>query len=39
MLKPRKILYWMGYRTFNPILYGGILALMIAAAFIVPAGK
>jgi hypothetical protein len=37
MLKPKKILAWSGYRTFNPVLYGEIFSLMIAAAIIDPA--
>lgn len=37
MLKPKKFLHWLGYRTFNPVLYGGIFGLMIAAAIIDPA--
>lgn len=34
MLKPKKILAWSQYRTFNPVLYGGIFILMISAAII-----
>lgn len=39
MLNPRKVLSWMGYRTFNPFLYGGILFLMILAVFVAPTGE
>jgi hypothetical protein len=34
MLSPKKVLVWSGYRTFNPILYGGIFSLMVVAAII-----
>ena len=39
MLRPGKVLSWMGYRTFNPALYAGILALMVLAAFVAPIPK
>jgi hypothetical protein len=37
MLKPKNVISWMFYRTFNPFLYGSLLGLMIVAAIIVPA--
>src|ERR1035441_982903 len=36
MLKPKKVLSWLKYRTFNPFLYGGLLCLMTAAAIVAP---
>ena len=37
LLKPMKAISWIGYRTFNPILYGSLLVLMLAAALTAPA--
>jgi hypothetical protein len=35
MLKLQNVKSWVLYRTFNPILYGGLLVLMITAAIAV----
>jgi hypothetical protein len=35
--KPRDVMHWLAYRTFNPLLYGGLLSLMILAAIVAPA--
>jgi hypothetical protein len=37
MLKPKNVLSWLTYRTFNPFLYGSLLGLMIVAALVAPA--
>jgi hypothetical protein len=36
MLRPKNVLTWLSYRTFNPFLYGSLLCLMILAVFVAP---
>jgi hypothetical protein len=35
--KLKSIYSWIGYRTFNPILYGSLFLLMLTAAMVAPA--
>jgi hypothetical protein len=36
LLKLKSVHSWIGYRTFNPFLYGSLLFLMLAAALVAP---
>jgi hypothetical protein len=36
LLKLKSVRSWIGYRTFNPMLYGSLLFIMLAAALVAP---